>query len=552
MSSRPRLNAFLWIGLLLVLGWLTFVTSEVMKYIEIEEMTMRSVGLPTLAGLAAIFGVVALLYAAVWGGKAMMQWANGGADVVAQPAPLTAEQIAERERTYALEIRAAGLAVDVWHQTSIWNLIKKKNDNFSSIYSQKAEDYPYNRGTRRDNAAINTRASFRHSARDAVAYWPLPTFALGPLKQPKDNGSETNILSGRNAATLGVTLFLWQHADNTTHAQPMIEKLFQFFDEHQDVPEALIISRDGDVTRSGYRIAGTPGVQDGYFVPKVYEAMTGLLVSRSDRVEQYLRPFATNEEEDNQNKRTDMGKLWAFYWKHSVLFDGIYAAKKQAEGVENAYGPGTMSSTYWHAQLPELWQTLSNRGPGHFKPTPWLPVRWAEHQIKEFDAAPMLGYLHRPIKVAMTDETGKKLKPALQVKALQGAWLKALNTLPEGTAPVRVFYDSTDNIDGLIALNNALHGLNTDGTGIELGNVEEGYDLGRRLGNTGVSSALVAINLASMASYLDGGTSAVVYNGSDGSTTVQMVRPPDEATKTQNAKTRWADPFSFGAPGVTQ
>ncbi len=552
MSSRPRLTAFLWIGFILVLGWLTFVTSEVMKYIEIEEMTMKSVGLPTLAGLAAIFGVVVLLYGAVWGGKALMQWANGGADVVAQPAPLTAEQIAERERTYALEIRAAGLAVGVWHQTRIWNLIKKKNDNFSSIYSQKAEDYPYSASTRRDIAVINTGASFHHSARDAVAYWPLPTFALGPLKQPKDNGSETNILSGRNAATLGVTLFLWQGADNTTHAQPMIEKLFQFFDDNPEVPEALIISEDGDVTRSANRVAGTPGVQDGYFVPKVYEAMTGLLVSRSDRVEQYLRPFATNEEEDNQNKRTDMGKLWAFYWKHSVLFDGIYAAKKQAEGVENAYGPGTMSSTYWHAQLPELWQTLSNRGPGHFKPTPWLPVRWAEHQIKEFDAAPMLGYLHRPIKVAMTDETGKKLKPALQVKALQGAWLKALNTLPEGAAPVRVFYDSTDNIDGLIALNNALHGLNTDGTGIELGNVDEGYDLGRRLGNTGVSSALVAINLASMASYLDGGTSAVVYNGSNGSTTVQMVRPPDEATKTQNAKTRWADPFSFGAPGVKQ
>lgn len=126
----------------------------------------------------------------------------------------------------------------------------------------------------------------------------------------------------------------------------MIEKLFQFFDDHKDVPQALIVSEDGDVTRSANRVAGTPGVQEGYFVPKV-------------------------------------------------------------------------------------------------------------------------------------------------------------------------------------------------------------YDLDRRLGNTGVSSALVAINLASMASYLDGGTSAVVYNGNDG-TTVQMVRPPDEATKAQKAKTRWAAPFLFGAPGVTQ
>ena len=76
MSSRPRLTVFLWIGFALVLGWLTFVIYQVMKYIEIEEMTMRSVGLPTLAGLAAILGVVALLYGAVWSGKAVLQWAN--------------------------------------------------------------------------------------------------------------------------------------------------------------------------------------------------------------------------------------------------------------------------------------------------------------------------------------------------------------------------------------------------------------------------------------------------------------------------------------------
>ena len=101
MSSRPRLTVFLWIGFVLVLGWLTFVTSEVMKYIEIEEMTMRTVALPTLAGVAAIFGVVALLYGVAWGGKAAMQWAYPEV-AAAHPVPLTAEQIAERERTFAL------------------------------------------------------------------------------------------------------------------------------------------------------------------------------------------------------------------------------------------------------------------------------------------------------------------------------------------------------------------------------------------------------------------------------------------------------------------
>ena len=124
-----------------------------------------------------------------------------------------------------------------------------------------------------------------------------------------------------------------------------------------------------------------------------------------------------------------------------------------------------------------------------------------------------------------------------------------METLPEGDKPVRVFYDSTDNVNGEIALTHALHGLNVDGTGIELGNVDEGYDIGRRLGNTGVSGALVEINLATIASYQEGGVSAVVYSGKDGSSTVQMVRPPDEARKAKNQQTHGVDPFRFRMPG---
>lgn len=140
-------------------------------------------------------------------------------------------------------------------------------------------------------------------------------------------------------------------------------------------------------------------------------------------------------------------------------------------------------------------------------------------------------------------------QPALQANAVQAAWLQALNTLPKGQKPARVFYVSTDNTAGEIALTNALHALNVDGHGLELGNVEEGYDIGRRLGNTGVSSALVQINLATMASYQQGGASAVVYSGKDGSVTVQMVSPPNEERKARNHKNRGNDPFKYGAPG---
>jgi hypothetical protein len=276
--------------------------------------------------------------------------------------------------------------------------------------------------------------------------------------------------------------------------------------------------------------------------------MTGLLVTRSDRVDRFIRPFVTYEREDNQNKNTDLGKLWAFYWDRDRAFMDWYKTAARAKAAEARNAPTTMSTAYWQSQLPTLWQTLPDRGASYFKPTPWLPIRWTHHQLKEFDAAPVLGYLHRPIKVSMQDEHGKRLKPALQAKALQAGWLEALETLPKGQQPVRVFYDSTDNVAAEIALNIALLGLNTDGHGIDLGNVDEGYDIGRRLGNTGVSGALVEINLATMASYHDGGASAVVYAGQDGSLTVQMIRPPDETRRERNRENRGADPFKYGSP----
>jgi hypothetical protein len=499
-------------------------------------------------GIAAILGPLLLIFSVHWWGKAVASEKAGLTAYKANVMAQIAEQQATQVRTYALEIRGVGMAVDDWHQSSIWREVKKKNNNFASIYSRDLEDYDSSLSSREITRDINIRVAFKHSANGSVAYWPIPVFSIAPPKQPSDTGAASNILTGRNAATLGVTLFLWQDAENTTHAQGMIERLFQFFDDNPEMPQALIVSEDGDVTRNGLRVAGTPGLQNGHVVPTVYESMTGLLVTRSDRVDRYIRRYATHEPEDNQNKNTDLGKLWAFYWKHSREFRDVYEEAERAKGFANPDAPGTMSTAYWQSQLPTLWQTINNRGPGEFEPSPWLPIRWAQHQVKEFDAAPVLGYLHRPIKVSMQDEHGQRLKPALQAKALQAGWLQAVETLPKGQQPVRVFYDTTDNRDAEIALTIALHGLNTDGHGLELGNVDEGYDIGRRLGNTGVSGALVEINLATMASYLDGGASAVVYAGPDGSLTVQMIHPPDEARKAKNRENRGADPSKFGAP----
>ncbi|MBI6815296.1 type VI lipase adapter Tla3 domain-containing protein [Pseudomonas syringae] len=545
---RPQLKPYLWtIGILLVL-WLGFVFFVYSKAQE-NNMQLRDINSVLRFSIAGILGAALLTYSGHWWGKAVANEKHELAAYKSEIIAKNAEQRTTQTRTYALEIRGIGIAIDDWHQSSIWKKIDEKHNNFASIYSPNAKDYDSSLSSRSITRDINMRVAFQHSAGESVAYWPIPVFALGPPNlYEKAYKAAGLISSGRNKATLGVTQFLWQDDESTTHAQAMIERLFQFFDNNPKVPQALIASRDGDVTRDVYRKPGTPGLQNAQTAPTVLESMTGLLVTRSDRVDRYIRPYATQEPEDNQNKNTDLGKLWAFYWDQPRKFRKIYEDAEKAKGVKAPLAPGTISTAYWQSQLPTLWKTISNRGPGNFEPSPWLPIRWGQHQVKEFDAAPVLGYLHRPIKAPMQDENGKRLKPALQAKALQAAWVQALDTLPDGQKPVRVFYDSTNNPEAEIALNNALHDLNKDGHGLELGNVEEGYDIGRRLGNTGVSGALVEINLATIASYKDGGVSAVVYAGTDGSLTVQMVRPPDDARKAKNSQNRGADPFTFGSP----
>ncbi|WP_029774738.1 type VI lipase adapter Tla3 domain-containing protein, partial [Pseudomonas avellanae] len=304
-SLRPGLKPYLWIAAILLTFWIGFV---LLVYIKAQEtnMELRDMSSVMRWGITAILGATLLAFSGHWWGKAVAHEKAELADYKNQVMVQNAEQHATQQRTYSLEIRGVGVGIYHDHQTEIWEFVKKNNNNFVSIYSRDPKDYDASVDSREISRDLKTRVAFQHSAGASVAYWPIPTFALAPPKQPSDTGAADSILTGRNAATLGVTLFLWQEADNTTHAQRMIEHLFQFFDDNPKLPQALIVSEDGDVTRDGLRVAGTPGLQNIQAVPTVFESMTGLLVTRSDRVDRYIRPYATQEPENNQNKNTDL------------------------------------------------------------------------------------------------------------------------------------------------------------------------------------------------------------------------------------------------------
>ena len=81
-------------------------------------------------------------------------------------------------------------------------------------------------------------------------------------------------------------------------------------------------------------------------------------------------------------------------------------------------------------------------------------------------------------------------------------------------------------------------------TAPNLDNVKEGYDIGARIGNTGVSSPLVQIGLGLMASYYDGGASATVNRRPNGTASIVMVSPPEASVKAAWAKPgHVVDPF---------
>ncbi|RQP94951.1 DUF2875 domain-containing protein [Burkholderia stagnalis] len=551
--SRPRLRGYVLILVALALAWTAVTLARSYHYWENTGIEDPHMGSTIRNGFLVIVGLVAAAYAGQWIWRASHGEGRAAAvQPVATAAELTtpktnsenAKILAGTGAKYALEIRAVGLAVTGRHQDTIWKQIVTKSNNYETVLSSDPKDYGENPDERRTFAEVAAGASFKYAAGEAVDHWPIPVIIYGPPKGADSHYRAAYEISDvRQKAGLGVTQFLWLDDANASSAAPAIDRLFKFFDEHPDVPAALVMSQDGMVNRWGLNTPGAPKEPQGAFIPPVIDSMSALLVARTDRVNKLVRPYQVDMPGDIDNTKTqyDVVKLWNFYWKE----DSAFSDKVEAEAGGHFYGPPTMRSDWWISKLPELWKEVTNKGPGEFQSSPYLPVRWANWQVEEFDEAPLLGYLHRPVDIKLTDDNGKLLKRTDQVKQLQEGWKQAVATLPDGAKPTRVFYDTTRDREWTIPLTQALHG-NTEG--IDLGNVKEGYDVGRRIGNTGVSSALVQLSLATIANYEEGGSSATINLMDDGRASIVMVSPPDEATKAKNSEHRGPNPFRYRMP----
>ncbi|MFP3570397.1 DUF2875 family protein, partial [Paraburkholderia sp. SIMBA_030] len=85
-----------------------------------------------------------------------------------------------------------------------------------------------------------------------------------------------------------------------------------------------------------------------------------MMVSRSDRVDRLIRPFAVDQTAaiNKTNTEYDIIKLWNFYWSESSAFQK--EVDRENGGFVSAFVP---RADWWQARLPELWGTLGNQGP---------------------------------------------------------------------------------------------------------------------------------------------------------------------------------------------
>jgi hypothetical protein len=217
------------------------------------------------------------------------------------------------------------------------------------------------------------------------------------------------------------------------------------------------------------------------------ESMVCLVFARRDRVE-ILRPTATDEK----------------------IPDGLPDYK---DWVANKATARDSMRPFWEKGDPTA----------AFKPNAWVRRPWCKEQLAQFDMLKLLGRVHRPQIVSYLHD-GKPLPPSAQQKAFNEAWKAALNSLPQGQIPKRVLFDHGKSSEGrrMAPLVQALHSLGPD---VDL-HGKTGVNLTARVGDTGASSAFVALVLGITASRKDGGPTACVNLRRNDGASIVMITPP--------------------------
>ncbi|HEY4294428.1 type VI lipase adapter Tla3 domain-containing protein, partial [Luteibacter sp.] len=445
--------------------------------------------IPIIGFVALVAGLSALLVT-YYRGVARTEKAEK-----AQQAALARERAMEpRQRIlngagdrFALEIRGLSMFINEgFSQDEIWKPFTSVKP-MQSILSQRIGDYAQSADERSSDYSIASRVAAKNVALDAMHLWPVPGFAAQPPSHPSAQESAGEYYSNLfRRASLVYSFGIWVDDINGEDASPLVDKLFAFFDAHPEVPQAIIMTKDGDIVREYMQGSSARRIEGPHKPDKPLSIVT-LLVSRTDRVDRFIRPYAIHEDtiaRTPQQTQYDYIKLYNFYWKEDHRY---------GEGRHSRYSSTTMSASHWASILPQFLTTIDDKGVPGFQRTDFLPLRWTNWQVDLFDNPPIMGYLHRPVTVRLRDQDDKPLTGEAQVAALREGWTRAVGTLPIDDVPSRLFRDTRHDAGATKVLGPI---LKEQPTPLALDDMDQDFDIGTRIGDTGIASPFVQIALA--------------------------------------------------------
>lgn len=464
-------------------------------------------------------------------------------------------------RVEVLEVVGLGVSLDKHRQGRLWDALKQGHA-VATIREQDPKKYPWARQDKFGQSGDGAASALENGISLLPMYWPAPSFhADGPSQDPEQPISEINpsegLVGGTDTNGLTWTLFVSAGWELSEHPDRLLEKAFDFFDQHPDVPYLVVAAADGLYFRDLYRPKGTPQlIRDGHYVPEMPNSAVLFVLARRERVEA-LRPFAFEDTSEDalgpeQNRKGIARRLFLAHYDLSRRVPRPQGALSRNPTVPEwlaesarlsqleAFRPA-QGVALWAHRLGELAGGVVHV-PAGFKPTPWFPVPWNRKQLSDFDRLPTLGYVHRPVYIALTDAQGRRLQRADErLKALQRGWQQALQGLqgqqglPEAqrqASPARIVVSTGGDAGQRVALASLMQAqADAGGPELDAGRPEQWVDTDARLGNTGAATWFMQTGIGVLASHLDGGVSAAINLRDEREASVVFISPPPEALR---------------------
>lgn len=398
-----------------------------------------------------------------------------------------------QSKIQTLDIMGLGLTVEMLRQSDILKELDSQGDKF--IIPQDPKYYYWDVDYRLKIKRLREADSLEHCISYFVQGWHIPTVSI-TAKKWFDESNAKKMLEFDYVDRLRQPAGLHAHQSKQLRRffvdlpEGILASAFQFFETNPEAPALLLFVNDREQT-SG----------DGYHkITDQTEASVAILLARRERVEA-IRPYV----------RPSTGP--------------------------NAYKPVTPS------------------GMPPFQPTEFVPKAWLDWQIKQFDALPTIGILHRPVTVPyMKDKDGKPtfdqaakaslMSDTEKQLAFQTGWKAAMSALPEGKKQARVFYDHGDpsNAKALVPLSLALH---LQDPNFDLFDPKQGYNIHRRLGETGAASPLLMWANGLVGAWRNKSASVAVNLRDPNQATITVISPSNDTRRHP-----MGDPIDFGVAPV--